>query len=183
MFGDLRPGVAAAEQDVGIGLVVAKKDIEAGLEALYQVAFKQQGLGFGFGDDDFHRAGRRNHALNADALAAAAGIGGDPLLQALRLTDIEHRAGRIDHAVNTGCGRHALERRADRDLSVGQSALVASLIGAYRCSHSKRYWSDGERSQSWRLRCRISWCDRDKGIDEFCKRSRAVPPKTNSAAC
>ena len=37
MLGDLRPGVIAAQQDVGIGFVVAKKNIEPGLETFDQV--------------------------------------------------------------------------------------------------------------------------------------------------
>ncbi len=59
MLGQLREIVVAGEVDVGERLVVAQQHVVARHQALDQVAFEQQRLDLGVGDDDLERARSR----------------------------------------------------------------------------------------------------------------------------
>ena len=66
---------------------------------------------------------------------AKLGVGGDPLLQAARLADIERVALGIEHAIDAGVERHGGQRGLDgggagRGGAAGGS-LMASIIGRF----------------------------------------------------
>ena len=97
------------DQDIGKRFVVAQRDIEARPQPLDQVGFEQQRLGLGAGDDEFQRAGLRDHALDAGIEAGRPRIGADALLDVLGLADIEHVAAAIDHAIDAGPRRRLFD--------------------------------------------------------------------------
>ena len=96
------------DQDVGKRLVVAQQHVEARPQALDQIGFEQQRLGLGRGGDEFHRRGRRDHALDPGVVAGRPRVGRDPLPDVLGLADVEHLAGRVEHAIDAGRGRRVL---------------------------------------------------------------------------
>ena len=78
--------------DIGKRFVVAQQHVVARHEALDQVAFEQQRLDLGVGDDDFHRARLGDHALQPVRQIVDLGVVGDPVLEIARLADIERVA-------------------------------------------------------------------------------------------
>lgn len=56
VFDQLGKIVIAGEKDVGKRLVITQQDVEAGLQLLDQVRFKQQRLAFRPRGHDFHRS-------------------------------------------------------------------------------------------------------------------------------
>ena len=113
MLGDLRERVVLGQHQPGVGLVVAQDDVEARLEALDQVGFEQQRLGLGVGGDHLHRDGFVDHPPQPFVEAAELGVGGDPLLQAARLADVEGVALGIEHAIDARARRHGGQRLLD----------------------------------------------------------------------
>ena len=63
VFGDARIGMAAGDQDIGKGFVVAEHDIVMRLEALDEIAFEQQRLDLAFGRHHLEAGGAGDHAL------------------------------------------------------------------------------------------------------------------------
>ena len=114
VLGDLRPGVVAAEQDIGEGLVVAEQDVVVRLEPLDHVALEQQRLDLALGGDDLDRGGAGDHALQAHRQRADVDVGLDPLAQALGLADVERLLVPVAHAVDAGARRHRRQRLAQR---------------------------------------------------------------------
>ena len=107
-----RRRMIGADQDIGEALVVAQRDVVAGLELLDEIGLEQQRLGVRLGGDEHHRMGLRHHARDAARLALRRHIGGDALLDRARLADIEHLALRPDHPVDAGPrGAHDARRR------------------------------------------------------------------------
>ena len=105
------------EQDVGEALVVAVGDVVARLQPLDQIGFQQQRFDLGGGRDEDHLRRLRDHARDAIGLRAGLGVGGDPLLEARRLADIEHVALGVQHAIDAG--------RIGQRLQIGRDALGA----------------------------------------------------------
>jgi hypothetical protein len=102
VFLDLRPGVAAGDQDIRERLVVPHGDVVARPQALDQVALEQQRLDLGVGRHDHERRGLGDHAAQALRQLGDGRIAGDALLEVARLADVEHVAGPVDHAVDAG---------------------------------------------------------------------------------
>ena len=114
VLGDLRERMVLGQHQPGIGLVVAQHDVEARLEPLDQVGLEQQRLGLGVGGDDLHRRRSRDTMRRSrSGRRRELGVGGDALLQAARLADVERVALGIEHAVDAGAGRHGGQRRLD----------------------------------------------------------------------
>ena len=105
---DLRRPMVRGDDDVGKRLVVAQQHVEARPQPLDQVGFEQQRLGLGRGGDELHRRGRRDHPFDAGVVPGRPRVGRDPLLDVLRLADVEHLAGRIEHAIDAGRRRREL---------------------------------------------------------------------------
>ena len=109
-----RRGMAGAYEDVRKALVVAQRDVVAGLELLDEIGLEQQRLGVQFGGDEHHRSGLRHHARDAAWLTLRRHIGGDALLDRARLADIEHLALGPHHAIDAGAERGVAPERPDR---------------------------------------------------------------------
>ena len=124
MLENLRRPVIRRDHDIGKRFVVAQHHIEARPQPLDEVGLEQQRLGLGAGDDEFERARRRDHALDAGVEPGRAGIGGDALFDVLRLADIEHVAARIDHAIDARPRRRELGVMDDRGAAGGERALL-----------------------------------------------------------
>ena len=117
MLEDLRRPVIGRDQDIGKRLVVAQQHVEARPQPLDQIGFEQQRFGLGAGDDEFKRAGRRDHPLDAGVETGGTGVGANAFADVLRLADIQHVATGIDHAVDAGLRR--------RELGVPQNGIAA----------------------------------------------------------
>ena len=141
MLEDLRRPVVRGDDDVGKRLVVAQQHVEARPQPLDQVGFEQQRLGLGRGGDELHRRGRRDHPLDARVVPGRPRVGRDPLLDVLRLADVEHLAGRIEHAIDAGRRRRELgvtqqrgaagrERRRASPSSSSSSSLSGSACSS-----------------------------------------------------
>ena len=63
---------------------------------------------------DLHRDGLVHHPPQPLVQPADLGVGGDPLLQAARLADVQRVALGIEHPIDAGVGRHGGQRRLDR---------------------------------------------------------------------
>ena len=113
MLDQPRRRMAGAYEDIGEALVVAQRDVVAGLELLDEVGLEQQRLGVRFGGDEHHRMGLRHHPRDAGRLALGGHIGGDALLDRARLADIEHLALGPDHAIDAGPHRRMAPKGAD----------------------------------------------------------------------
>ena len=109
-----RRGMAGADENVREALVVAQRDIVAGLELLDQIGLEQERLGLRFGGDEHHRMGLRDHPRDARRLALGRHVGGDALLDRARLADIEHLALLPDHAIDAGSERGVAPEGPDR---------------------------------------------------------------------
>ena len=118
MLQQLREGMVLAQQDVGKALVVAIADIVARLQPLDQVGFQQQRFGLGLAVvTNSISAVSAIMRVRRSLCTAAARVGGDALLQALGLADIEHVARRIQHAIDAG--------RVGQGLEIGGDAVGA----------------------------------------------------------
>ena len=128
------------DQDIGERFVVAQQHIEARPQTLDQIGFEQQRFGLGAGNDEFERAGRRDHALDAGIEAGRTRIGANAVFDVLRLADIEHVAARIDHAVDAGLGRRELGVTEDGVAAGGQriSPLASPRRRGSRMSDSRK---------------------------------------------
>jgi hypothetical protein len=113
VLGDLREVVAGGQMDERKGFVVAQQDVEAGHQPLDHVAFEQQRLRLGGGDDDLQHRGLGHHAPQPVRQPGRVGVGLHAVLQAARLADIERLALLVEHAVDAGTGRHRPERGTD----------------------------------------------------------------------
>ena len=111
---DLRRPVIRSDDDVGKRLIVAQQHVEPRPQSFDQVGFEEERFGLGRGGDELHRRGRRDHPFDARVVPRRAGVGRDPLLDVLRLADVEHLAGRIEHAIDAG--------RRRRELGVGSTS-------------------------------------------------------------
>ncbi len=74
-----------AQQDEREAFVVAQQHIIGRAEALDELGFEQQRLGFAFGGDDGHRARLRDHALEAARQAVDLDVVGHAIAQRPRL--------------------------------------------------------------------------------------------------
>ena len=131
MLGQLREIVVAGEVDVGKRLVVAKQHVVARHQALDEVAFEQQRLDFGMGDDDLERVGLRDHAPQAVRQRGGVGVVGDARLEIARLADIERIALGVEHAIDAGAGRQRAQRRADHACAARQLAAGRGVAFVY----------------------------------------------------
>ena len=113
MFCDLWRGVIARKQDVGKRLVVAHQHVEARLQLLDEIGLEQQRFRLGLRRHEDHRRGQRDHARDAIGVPLATHVGGDTLLHALRLADIQNLAVDRDHAIDAGPERRMLPVCAD----------------------------------------------------------------------
>ena len=89
--GGPRPLLPAGDRQVGVGLVVAQADVEAGAVLLDEVVLHHQGRHLAVGDDPLHRGGGVHHGLGADRQVAAE-VRREALAQRLRLSHVEHLA-------------------------------------------------------------------------------------------
>ena len=105
MLEDLRRPVVGGDQDVRKRLVVTQEHIEARPQTLDQIGLEQERFRLGAGDDEFERARRGDHALDAGVEAGRPRIGANAVLEVFRFADIEHVAAGIGHAVDAGLGR------------------------------------------------------------------------------
>ena len=122
MLEDLRRPVIGRDQDERKRLVVAQQHVEARAQPLDQIGFEEKRFSLGLGGDEFHRRRRRDHAHDAVVVAGRPRIGGDPLLDVLRLADVEHVALGVDHAIDAGRRRRVLDRARDRGAAGGERA-------------------------------------------------------------
>ena len=113
------------DHDIGKRLIVAQQHIEARPQPLDQVGFKQQRLGLGAGNDEFERAGRRDHALDAGVEAGRTPIGTNAVADVFCFADIEDVATPIDHAVDAWPGR--------REFGVTEDGAAAGGERIFRC--------------------------------------------------
>jgi ribosomal protein L30/L7E len=102
MLAQLRRVVIAADHDLWEALVVAQQHVEARLQRLDQVDLEQQGVGFGAGGDELHRARRVDHVGDAVGVEAALRVLHDALLQALGLADVQDLVVLADHPIDAG---------------------------------------------------------------------------------
>ena len=102
MLEDAGRGMIGRQHDVGERFVVPHQNVKAWPQALDEIGFEQQRLGFGAGHHEFHRGGLAHHAADAAGVETALRVVGDALLQAARLADVEHVAGHVHHAVDAG---------------------------------------------------------------------------------
>ncbi len=126
MLGEFRNGMVAGDQDIGEGLVVAQRDIEARLELLDQIGFEQQGFRLGRGGDELHAGGHGNHRCDPVGVTTKACIARDPRLQVPRLADIKGIALAVEHAVNAGLVGQEAGKAADYRGTAGLS--LGSLV-------------------------------------------------------
>jgi hypothetical protein len=96
---------------VGIGLVVAKKDVVARREALDEIVLEQQRLSFGARRRHLDRRHLPDHHLGARSVAGLVEVGGDALLQVARLADIERFPALAEHAVDARETRQPCDER------------------------------------------------------------------------
>ena len=147
MLEDLRGPVIGRDQDVGKRLVVAQQHVEARTQPLDQIGFEQQRLGLGAGNDEFERAGRRDHALDAGVETGRPRIGANAVLDVFRLADIKHIAARIDHAVDAGLRGSELGVAENGVTAGGQRLRLLARLGS-AASISSDCGSDASSSSS-----------------------------------
>ncbi len=111
---DAREVVPFAQQDEGEAFVVAQQHVVGRAEALDELRFQQQRLGFGIGGDDLHAARLADHALQPVGEAGHLGIIRHPVLQRPRLANVQHIAPRIEHAVDAGQRIEGPDHLSDR---------------------------------------------------------------------
>ena len=145
---DLRRPMVRGDEDVGKRLVVAQQHVEARPQPLDQVGFEQQRLGLGRGGDELHRRGRRDHPLDAGVVPGRPRVGRDPLLDVLRLADVEHLAGRIEHAIDAGRRRRELGVAQQRGAAGRRAAPVASTMSSSDSSLSGSACSSSSSTSS-----------------------------------
>ena len=138
MLQNLRKGVVAPEQDVGERLVVPHQHVVAGLQALDEVRFEEEGVRLRGGGDELHLRRGGDHAGDAVRVTAEFRITRDALLEASGLADIEKLALRIVHAVDARAVGEKLhlfgdERRSrgagGGPLSAGIGPVAVCLVG------------------------------------------------------
>ena len=92
----------SAQNDVGIGFVIAKQDVVTRLEAFDEVVFQQQRFRFRTRHRGFDSGDMRYHQLRARRQSGFLKIRRYALLEVDRLTDIDDLALFVQHPVNTG---------------------------------------------------------------------------------
>ena len=92
--------VAAREENVGVGFVVAKQDVVARRQRFDQVVFKKQCFSFGAGCRGFDMGNLTDHMRYARTGKVVAEVGADALFQVLGFADVKQRTRRVEHAVN-----------------------------------------------------------------------------------
>ena len=120
MLQDLRRRMVAGDEDVRKRFVVAQRDAVARRQPFDEVALEQQRLDLGLSRDDLERRRLRHHALQPVGEAVYLDVGGDALLQALGLADIERVALAVEHAVNARPARQRRQLCCDDCRSIGQ---------------------------------------------------------------
>ncbi|MNO52787.1 hypothetical protein D3C76_432150 [compost metagenome] len=100
MDGQSRVLVLAGEEHVGIRLVVAQQDVVRRPPFLDQRLLEQQRLGFVGGDGGLDLGDLRHQCGGLRRQAGLAEIAGEPLLEVLRLADVEQPGVHIEHAVD-----------------------------------------------------------------------------------
>ena len=118
----------AADHDVGERLVVAQQHVEAWPEALDQVVFEEQRLGFAVGDGEFHGSRRRDHADQARGQPGRLRIGGDAAAQRARFSDVQNLAVGRDHAVDARLARQGPHEVRDDPHSVGERTFAGRQV-------------------------------------------------------
>ena len=92
--------VAPGQDNIGVGLVVAKENVVARRQALDQVVFEQQRFGFGARRGRLDTVDLADHVRDARTRQIAPEIRGHALLEIFRLANVEHVAIFVEHAVN-----------------------------------------------------------------------------------
>ena len=117
---------------VGKTLVVPQHHIEPRPVLLDEIVFKQQRLGLGIRDRDFHVRRFGEQRLHLRLNVAGLKVGSDPVLQVSRLADVEDLAVRIQHPVDARTTGEAIDEylgieRSRRRLDVGVHCPIAKL--------------------------------------------------------
>ena len=113
MLGDLRSGVIAGQQNIGKRFVVAHQDVEPRLQLLDEIRLEKKRLRLGFGRDEDHRGGQRDHPGDARRVAYGPHIARDPFADAFCLADIEHFMIGANHPVDARPNRSMFPEPAD----------------------------------------------------------------------
>ena len=178
MLDQPRRRMIGADQDIGEALVVAQRDVVAGLQLLDEIGLEQQRLGVRLGGDEHHRVGLRDHARDAARLALGRHIGGDALLDRARLADIEHLALGPDHAIDAGPERRMAPEGADRLGAARERAQAQPAARRGRCR--------GERNRAQaRARARLLPAPRPRALrrEERCSMRRSWGPYLGASGC
>ena len=144
--------------------------LKRGRSRLIRLASSSSASGSGAGDDEFERAGGRDHAFDPGIEAGRTRIGANPIAQIFGFADIEHVAAPIDHAVNAGLRRRQLGEAQDR-VAPGGKRIVRPL-GSDRGIHLFR----------WRKRWFLVLFDLDLGFDVFFRNAHAALPARRADA-
>ncbi len=100
----------AVDLEVRVAFVVAKQDVEPGVQRLDQVVLQQQRLGFGAHDGGLHAHDTADHVADAGAAMVLLEIARDALFQVAGLAHVKHAAIGVEITVD------ARQRRQRRDL-------------------------------------------------------------------
>ena len=128
MLGDLRRGMIAGQQNIGKRFVVAHQHIETRLELLDEIGLKEKRLGLGFGRDEDHRGGQRDHPGDARRVAGRPQIARDPLADAFRLADIKYLMSGANHPVNARTLRRMFPIAADDSGAVAKRSRSFAFL-------------------------------------------------------
>jgi hypothetical protein len=101
--GEARIGFGPGKTEIGIGLVIPKKDIEAGSVLFDQSVFENQGIKFTPGHQGFDVLDPIRHLPDpGGGRTCLLEIGSDPVFQALRFSHIKNLVMRTLHQIDSG---------------------------------------------------------------------------------
>ena len=130
----------AGDLQIGVALVVPKKDVEPRAQGLDEVVLQQQGFGLVTDDRGLQAVDPRHHDANTRAAVVLLEVAGNALAEIARLADVEHRTLDVKvavHAGQAGQGGHLFEQ-----------ALARCCFG--QCGRGV-----GQGGQGWGAR----WCE------------------------
>ena len=113
MLLDARISVIRPQENEREAFVVTQQHVVRWPVALDKLRLEQQSFRLAIGRDDGHAARLRDHAAQAVGQPLHLRVVRHPVLERLRLADIEHIAARIIHAIDARLGRQSLEHIAD----------------------------------------------------------------------
>ena len=133
-------------------LVVTQQHVVAGHQPLDHVAFEQQRLGFGVGDDDLDGSSLGHHASQPVRQPGGMRVVLDPTLQIACFADIEPIPPAVEHAIDARLRRHRPQRLSNDQGAGGDSLRRDDCCSGFgsrwrRCSLC-RLWRAGDRP--WR---------------------------------